>query len=258
MLRLEYIRFDRNLSQNWVMRSAALQHHIIFLLIRGTVTYHIDGQAITVRKGQGMYLAQGTVREAYGDPHDPPLMYSIHFVDPPHDYITGFAGESYTLFHPSHFDYLKQRFTTLYESWVGKLPCYQLVTSAITMEIIALIQQDLLSDGLHDSIARKHASYIRDFIVRHYRESIRLQQLADLIERTPNYVSSIFKEFTGKTPIQFMHELRIAAAQELLAGSQMTIGEISDHLGYCDQTYFNYMYKKIVGHPPSKMRYANW
>jgi YesN/AraC family two-component response regulator len=30
-----------------------------------------------------------------------------------------------------------------------------------------------------------------------------------------------------------------------------TIGEIAESLGYCDQTYFNFMYKKIVGHPPS-------
>jgi YesN/AraC family two-component response regulator len=45
--------------------------------------------------------------------------------------------------------------------------------------------------------------------------------------------------------------MRVSAARELLLTTNMTIGEIAETLGYCDQSYFHFMYKKIIGHPPS-------
>ncbi|WP_375790278.1 helix-turn-helix domain-containing protein [Paenibacillus agricola] len=51
-----------------------------------------------------------------------------------------------------------------------------------------------------------------------------------------------------------MHHLRVQTARTLiLSSTRMTIGEISDYLGYNDQSHFNKMFKKIMGCPPSAL-----
>jgi AraC-like DNA-binding protein len=138
----------------------------------------------------------------------------------------------------------------LNECWIGKMPYYELISRAILLEILGLVQREI--SGSMTSPSRWNlAQRIQQYIVQHYREPLRLSELAEEVNRSPTYISTVFREVTGHTPVQYMHEVRIAAARELLLSGHMSIREISEWLGYCDQTYFNYMYKKIVGHPPS-------
>ncbi|MNI07728.1 Bifunctional transcriptional activator/DNA repair enzyme AdaA [compost metagenome] len=94
---------------------------------------------------------------------------------------------------------------------------------------------------------------IQQYILENYQGQIRLEALSELVDRTPNYVTRIFREVTGQTPIDYLHQVRIYAARDLMLNSSMTIGQVADTLGYCDQSYFNRMYKKITGHPPSNL-----
>jgi YesN/AraC family two-component response regulator len=125
-----------------------------------------------------------------------------------------------------------------------------MIARGILLEILGIVRREV-GGGTHSNSRRSLALRIQQYIVQHYREPFQLGDLAREVDRTPTYVSTVFKEVTGRTPVEYMHEVRVSAARELLLTNSMTIGEIAESLGYCDQTYFNYMYKKIVGHPPS-------
>ena len=131
-----------------------------------------------------------------------------------------------------------------------RLESFDLISRGILMEILGIVQRDL-AGGKGSPARRSLALRIQQYIVQRYRHPLRLPELADAVGRSPNYVSTVFREMTGKSPVEYLHEVRISAARELLMTTNMTIGEIAEFLGYCDQTYFNVMYKKIVGHPPS-------
>lgn len=78
-----------------------------------------------------------------------------------------------------------------------------------------------------------------------------MDELARLVERSPNYISRLFKEETGQTVTDYTQQLRITAACDLLANSQMNVREVSDFLGFCEQSYFNKVFKRLTGTLPS-------
>ncbi|TMV48023.1 AraC family transcriptional regulator [Paenibacillus mesophilus] len=248
-MKIDNIAFQQAVNGNWRVPRKTVKHDILILVIRGAAAYRIGEEAVVVRKGEGLFFPEGTLRSAEADKSEPLQLYSAHFRDLS---IEGhpLRGEPYVHIRPLGCDYLKQRFSMLYEHWIGKMPGYEFIACGILMEILGLVHRERFGDS-HSSSRRNLALRVQQYIVQHYREPLRLSDMAQVVNRSPTYVSSVFKEVTGRPPIEYMHEVRIAAARELLLTDTMTIGEIAESLGYCDQTYFNYMYKKIVGHPPS-------
>jgi AraC-like DNA-binding protein len=249
-MKIDHVLFQQAVHGNWSVPLAPTRHHILFLITKGAALYTIGDQTIRVRKGEGLFIPQHTLRSATADPADPHLMYSAHFRDVLPEDLAPFTDEPFKLIRPLGYDYFKQRFSMLNECWIGKMPGHELISRGILTEILGIVQRELAS-GTHSPTKSSLALRIQQYIVRHFREPLRLEELARHVDRSPTYISAVFKEVTGRTPVEYMHEVRVAAARELLLTTNMTIGEISESLGYCDQTYFNYMYKKVVGHPPS-------
>lgn len=100
----------------------------------------------------------------------------------------------------------------------------------------------------------KYAQDIQDYLIAHYREQIPSEKIAKRIQKSPNYAVSIFKEVTGQTPIVYIHQLRILEACNLLLYSDMSIANISDHLGYYDASYFSKTFKKITSLTPKEYK----
>ena len=63
-----------------------------------------------------------------------------------------------------------------------------------------------------------------------------------------------FKEATGKTPLQYLHNMRIAVAQDLLQSSNLSIGDIADKVGYTDVSHFSQLFRKKRSLTPSEYR----
>lgn len=63
-----------------------------------------------------------------------------------------------------------------------------------------------------------------------------------------------FKEYTGYAPAQYMQELKLRKAKELLAETNHTVKEISYELNFSSYEYFLSFFKKRVGHTPMEYR----
>lgn len=80
------------------------------------------------------------------------------------------------------------------------------------------------------------------------------QMLADQLFITPNYLSTLFTKETGKTFKEHLIEKRMLQGQELLLTTNAKIHEIAQAVGYTDQYYFSYSFKKYFGISPRQMR----
>ena len=102
-------------------------------------------------------------------------------------------------------------------------------------------------------LLEKAKSYIRN----NYKKQIFLQDVANYLERNPDYFSSIFKKETGSSFSEYLNSLRIKKAQYLLTTTSMYTYEIAEKVGYTDFRYFTKIFKKITGTTPSDYRKQN-
>ncbi|USK36750.1 helix-turn-helix domain-containing protein (plasmid) [Bacillus sp. F19] len=96
--------------------------------------------------------------------------------------------------------------------------------------------------------------FVKNYIENHYSNEITLDLLAEKINITGGYLSTYFKEKTGSNFLDYVNQVRINKAKELLLDTQMKINEIAGAVGYLNLNSFNRMFKKYSGVTPSQYR----
>lgn len=86
------------------------------------------------------------------------------------------------------------------------------------------------------------------------KRELSLQVLADIVYLTPTYLSTLFKKKTGATVNQFLTELRMKRAEQLLRDPKLKLYQIASMVGYEDANYFAKLFKKQTGMLPSEFR----
>lgn len=94
----------------------------------------------------------------------------------------------------------------------------------------------------------------REYIDHHYKEEIRLGDLADLVGMTPTSFSRFFRLRTGKSVSDYIIDIRIGAATRLLVDSTTSIAEICYDCGFNNVSNFNRIFKKKKKCSPKEFR----
>ncbi|GMX60988.1 hypothetical protein Elgi_74090 [Paenibacillus elgii] len=89
---------------------------------------------------------------------------------------------------------------------------------------------------------------------KHYNEELFLKDLSTKFFINLSYCCELFKKVTGMTFSQYMTDLRLKKAAELLQNSNLSIADVCKNVGYSDYFYFNKVFKKNFGCTPSKYR----
>ena len=97
-------------------------------------------------------------------------------------------------------------------------------------------------------------SRVIDYIYHGKNKTLTLNQLASLVNLTPKYLSALFHKETGQTLTVFIHKVLIEKAQNLLAYSDYSLGEISTYLNFSSQSYFISISKRYTGITPGQYR----
>ncbi|MFD0693596.1 response regulator [Paenibacillus sp. GCM10027628] len=132
-----------------------------------------------------------------------------------------------------------ERFDTL-DSLQSRVQAYLLQMSAGIRERLAP----------QSHIIQEAEAYIR----RHYRENLSLQAVAAHVHVTPIWLSKLFKKEMQVTFLEFLTEVRIQKAKEMLGSIQYKIYQISSEVGYRDPVHFSKMFKRYVGYTPKEFR----
>ncbi len=92
--------------------------------------------------------------------------------------------------------------------------------------------------------------YIRDYFER----EISLKDICGYVFLSPGYFVRIFKRETGHTPINYLINIRVERAKELLAESDVKASDIALSVGFSNQQRLNETFKKITGMTPIEYR----
>lgn len=98
------------------------------------------------------------------------------------------------------------------------------------------------------------AHLARRLLDRGYATPITIEQLSHEVALSPYYLIRLFRRIYKQTPHQYLIQLRITRAKELLSNSDLSITEICADVGFESLGSFSALFRKIAGLPPSAYR----
>ena len=96
-----------------------------------------------------------------------------------------------------------------------------------------------------------------DYFIAHPTEPFDTKFLSDMAQMSPSSLRRHFKEHTGKSPGDFVKELRMVTAARRLLVTNDRVSTIAYELGFDDQNYFARMFKSVFGVSPNQYRKAS-
>jgi two-component system response regulator YesN len=115
----------------------------------------------------------------------------------------------------------------------------------------ALAYRDTQPNGQYEDLIHRSIDYLE----HHFTDpELSLNELATQANLSPSHFSAVFSQETGQTFKEYLTELRINKAKELLRMTSLRSADIAYQVGYNDPHYFSSVFKKNTGFSPMKFR----
>jgi two-component system response regulator YesN len=119
------------------------------------------------------------------------------------------------------------------------------------------LREKLLAQDRYSSANQKLAERILEYVDREYASKLlSLQSIAKHLQKSPAYISKVFKDVTGENYVRYVSKKRLAKALDLLQNTSLLVYQVTAAVGWTDQSSFIRLFKKQYGFTPSEtMRY---
>ena len=125
---------------------------------------------------------------------------------------------------------------------------------SLIIKIISVLVENSDLETFHLSGQGSRLLKAIEFINANYKSTITLKQLAGLCFMSENYFHSLFKKEFTVTPNNYILQLRMNEALNLLSNTNLSIKEVARECGYIDAAYFSRTFSKYFGLSPNKYR----
>ena len=98
------------------------------------------------------------------------------------------------------------------------------------------------------------AGQFLSLVDKHCHEHHNIKWYADALHLTPVYISNVVKQVTGRTAGDNLTDCIVLKAKSLLLTSTLSVQQISDGLGFQNQSHFGTFFRRAVGMSPQKFR----
>ncbi|MCR8636362.1 AraC family transcriptional regulator [Paenibacillus radicis (ex Xue et al. 2023)] len=245
-------------SPQWHQIPRAIQHHSIWLIIKGKGTFTINGTLYPAEPGKFFCFSPGMVVERQTDPEQPLEYYFLRFhytetYEEKEQWIYRSSADSpfpldgmYTVTNTPQLIYLFEQLDLL---WKRRGHMTVMRRKILLLEFFMTLIQDFRAQKISgDTTAAIEQT--QDYMIGHYQESLTLEGLAQSAGLSVSHYSRLFKKHIGYSPIDYLTHLRVDRAKELLVLSDYRLKSIAGSVGYADEFYFSRIFKKVTGVSP--------
>lgn len=227
----------------------------LLLLYGGAGIYMIDGRRYTAQQGDLILYNSHVVHDEFGGSGSGLATYCVA--------VGGLQIDGLAPGHilPSHLSPVQStgeafgRFLSLFSAIADEAPKHPETAHYLTLSLITKTANFLAEYGRPEAATVPSlVKSARAYIDRNYREAIKLSDIARAVHANPYYLSHLFKEEVGLSPMKYVALRRIGEAQNLLINTEMTITQIAVHVGYNNSNYFQNVFKRAMHMTPCEYR----
>lgn len=215
----------------------------ISIRLSGSGQFKTDSRTLSVKRGDIIYLPH-TLQ--YSQSTNGETIIAIHFINYSHR-----PGNDIEIVSPENYDYFEQTIMTMYNEWKEKKQGYKYKCTSLLYALLYNLNCQLFDNTIysinHDNQIKTAIKYIHS----HFRsESISISKLADMCAFSETYFRKLFKKIYDLSPNQYIINLRLEYASQLLQSHLYTVSEVSEKAGFHDTKYFSRLFRKNFGCSP--------
>lgn len=242
----------------------------ISYVISGTATYNVNNSIYKLKKGDFLIFNPGVYHEEMLSPGEE--VHELHLgID--NIYIDGLP-KNYLLKENSPSLVRLEKYGDEFHHIINEIvtemnnnqPGFDILLKSYCMRLIVLLLRETYCDGEKQKPSplsfksSEKSTIVRTIIAymnNNYNEDISLDKMAKATYLSPVYISKIFKEETGYSPINYLISIRLQKSRQLLESGNISVKEAAERVGYKDAYYFSKLFKKYYGFSPSRLIKSN-
>jgi AraC family transcriptional activator of pobA len=242
-----------------VMRLHWHEHYELIYFRRGKATFLVNGQAFAMQPGEILFVDSGQLHTGTSDTTGAGEYVAIVF----HPSFWGTITEGVpfqtwiSANHPIHgallqaIEGIMTEFARKEEAFEQAVKAYLLLAYAQLKRSHAIVP----TREWHASIqlAERFKPLI-EHLQMHYAEPISVKEAAGGVNFSEYHFCKCFKKATGRTFVEYLQHIRVEEAERLLLRSTASITEIAEQTGFGNINYFDRVFRKFKGFPPSQVR----
>ena len=239
------------------------------IILSGQTLYHIEGVDYPVEAGDIIICNPGVHHQNRIDPNAEPSVQfftgcsNFHFRNlPPNSLPLRNDSCLLRLTADSKREVQRLCYEMVAENEAGRPGKYFMLKSYLMQMLLIIVReatdiQDVKQKGMNfETYGKGYAvKKIINYMNENYEHKISLDQIAHNMYLSPVYVSKIFKEETGESPINYLIKIRLDKAKGILEQEEGgSIKNIANEVGYEDVYHFSKLFKKYFGVSPLNYR----
>ena len=155
------------------------------------------------------------------------------------------------VFKLSGIPWYEEHFKKLHRIWQRKETGYRLSATSVFYRILEEIEKESVKERLH---TKNRLMSVVDYIHSSYTDpNLSVSLLSEMYGASPTYFRKIFKANYNTTPIEYITNLRLKRAEELLKSGYYSVSGAAFESGFSDPKYFSRIFKSEKGISPSKL-----
>ena len=271
-----YYTLKRKFDETHITRYHCHDFISLIYVLSGSCTYNINDTLYHVKKGDMMVYNPGVYHGKMMNPGDEIMelhtgIGNICMEGLPKDHLIHDDVCPVFSLPEQEQDFLKCCSDIFYEQEKSRPGC-ELMLKINVMKLIVLFlkaprkepEETEGTSGNSETACVQFESYDKAAIVstlifylnENYMRQISLDSISKSIYMSPAYISKVFKEEMGESPINYLIKIRLAKARELLLEGRHSIKAIARTVGYDDVYHFSKLFKKYHDVSPSKVKKA--
>ena len=226
--------------------------YYLIYVINGQLSICIDNKEYIAQKGSAIIFPPKYKYKYRGNP--PTYYLFVHFTG---SYAERFLNECGYNSLPCIID---NDFSVEIHNKFNLMVNTFLYNGLLSNQKCSYLLQDILISIFESSLERADESLLKaslKYIHSSFTTKIDVPYLARLENLSNSRYITVFKKHTGKSPNEYIIELRLQFAKNLINSTNMSIKQIGEHVGYTDPYYFSRLFKKYIGISPAEYRNKN-